>query len=65
MISQNSKKVSESCWVSVRTVTVEGDMSVLPVIEPVTLEAAQTQAAQTLMPQAPVAPPAETPNPTP
>ena len=53
---QNSKKVSESCWVSLKTVTVEGDLNSLPVVEPMTLEAAQTQAAQTVVPQAPVAP---------
>jgi hypothetical protein len=60
---QNNKKGSGLCWISAETVKVEGDTSGLPIIEAMPLEAAQTQAAQTVVPQAPVAPVA-TANPT-
>jgi hypothetical protein len=53
---QNNKKAGGFCWVSANTVKIEGDTSNLPIIEAMSLEAAQTQAAQTVMPQAPVAP---------
>jgi uncharacterized protein YgiM (DUF1202 family) len=62
---QNEKKVSSGCWVSLKTVTVEGDIATMPIIEAMPLEAAQTQAAQTVIPQAPVAPVIQTPNITP
>ncbi len=62
---QNSKKIGESCWVSIATVNVDGDITRLPVIEAVSLSAARTQAAQTALPQAPAAPANPTPNVTP
>lgn len=62
---QNIKKGGGSCWVSTETVTIEGDTANLPIIEAMSLSAAQTQAAQTVIPQAPVAPVNQTPNPTP
>jgi uncharacterized protein YgiM (DUF1202 family) len=60
---QNNKKAGGFCWISTDTVKVEGDTSSLPIVEAMSLEAAQTQAAQTGIPQAPVAPVA-TVNPT-
>ena len=62
---QNNKKSGGFCWVSTSTVKIEGDIGSLPIVEAISLEAAQTQAAQTVMPQAPVAPVNQTPNPTP
>ncbi len=53
---QNNKKAGGFCWVSSETTKVEGDTSNLPIIQAITLDAAQTQAAQTEIPQAPVAP---------
>jgi hypothetical protein len=52
----NPKKSGGFCWVFARSTTVEGDTSNLPIIEAMPLEAAQTQAALTEIPQAPVAP---------
>jgi hypothetical protein len=62
---QNNKKAGGFCWVSAATVKTEGDIGSLPIVEAMSLEAAQTQAAQTVIPQAPVAPVNQTPNPTP
>ncbi len=62
---QNNKKSGGSCWVSTSTLNVDGDITRLPVIEAGSLSAAQTQAAQTLIPQAPVAPANPTPQVTP
>jgi hypothetical protein len=53
---QNPKKGGGFCWVSADTTKADGDTSNLPIIEAMPLSAAQTQAAQTVMPQAPVAP---------
>jgi uncharacterized protein YgiM (DUF1202 family) len=53
---QNNKKASGFCWVSSETVKVEGDTSNLPIITPISLDAANTQEAQTEIPQAPAAP---------
>ncbi len=53
---QNNKKAGGFCWISADTVKVEGDTSGLAIIEAMPLEAAQTQAAQTEIPQAPAAP---------
>jgi len=61
---KNRKKAGGYCWVSAETTKVEGDTTQLPIIEPMPLSAAQTQAAQTEIPQAPVAPVNQTPNPT-
>jgi hypothetical protein len=61
---QNPKKGGGSCWVLAQTTKVDGDTTNLPIIEPMPLSAAQTQAAQTEIPQAPVAPVNQTPNPT-
>ena len=52
----NPKKSGGFCWVLAKSTTVEGDIATLPIIEPMPLSAAQTQAAQTEIPQAPVAP---------
>jgi uncharacterized protein YraI len=59
----NPKKSGGSCWVFARSTTVEGDVSTLPIIEAMPLEAAQTQAALTEIPQVPVAPVNPTPTP--
>jgi hypothetical protein len=60
---QNNKKSGGFCWISASTTKVEGDTSNLPIIEAMPLSAAQTQAAQTEIPQAPVAPVSSTATP--
>jgi uncharacterized protein YraI len=60
---QNNKKGGGFCWISSSTIRIEGDTSNLPIVEAMSLSAAQTQAALTEIPQAPVAPVA-TENPT-
>ncbi len=61
---QNPKKGGGSCWVLARNDQGRRRYCQLPIIEPMPLSAAQTQAAQTEIPQAPVAPVNQTPNPT-
>ena len=53
---QNNKKGGGFCWISASTIRIEGDTSSLPIVEAMSLSAAQTQAAQSVIPQAPAAP---------